>query len=115
MDAASAAGVCCRASVRCRGSWRPAPRARRHPEVVDDLRRDPAPARMSASDLGQIEVTASEEIPREQVEAARRRMASLARVVDEPLLSARLTLRQIAGGHAQRPYVADASVLLNGR
>jgi ribosome-associated translation inhibitor RaiA len=61
-----------------------------------------------------VEVTAVGDIPRKQVEAAREQIASIARYVDQPLSAARLTLRR-GPGRSKNPYVADASVLFDGR
>jgi ribosome-associated translation inhibitor RaiA len=60
-----------------------------------------------------VEVRVPARVPRRQVEAARRRIASLDRFTDEPLVGARLTLRR--EGSAQRPYVADVDVRYEGR
>jgi ribosome-associated translation inhibitor RaiA len=61
-----------------------------------------------------VETHADSDIPRSEVDAARRRLATLDDYVDEPLLSARLTLRRVKAT-SDRGYVADASVSLNGR
>jgi ribosome-associated translation inhibitor RaiA len=53
------------------------------------------------------------DIPEAQVEAARKEIESLDRYVGRRLTDARLTLRR--GSRSKRPYVADASVLFNGR
>jgi ribosome-associated translation inhibitor RaiA len=57
----------------------------------------------------------SEHIPREQVDAARAEFAKLEHYVDHPPEGARLTLRQGGGSFPERDFVADASVLFNGR
>jgi ribosome-associated translation inhibitor RaiA len=62
-----------------------------------------------------IDVTAEREIPRKQVDAARKRFEALERYIGHPPEGARLTLRRGAGGHSDRDYVADASVLFEGR
>ncbi len=51
-------------------------------------------------------------VPREQAAEARERLASLDAYTDEPVLSARLTLRRTG---QVPPYAADASMLLDGR
>jgi ribosome-associated translation inhibitor RaiA len=61
-----------------------------------------------------VETHADSDIPRSEVDAARRRLATLDDYVDEPILSARLTLRRVKPT-ADRGYVADASVSVNGR
>ncbi|MEA2247007.1 MAG: hypothetical protein QOH46_1536 [Solirubrobacteraceae bacterium] len=61
-----------------------------------------------------VDVTAGSEVPRSELDAARRRLEGLDRFTDEPLLGARLTLRRI-GRTASRPWVADAHVLFDGR
>jgi ribosome-associated translation inhibitor RaiA len=60
-----------------------------------------------------VEVHVPASIPPGQVEAARRRVASLDRFTKDPLLGARLTLRRDGG--AQPPYVADVDVRYDGR
>jgi ribosome-associated translation inhibitor RaiA len=74
----------------------------------------PAPSARGADEV-EVEVTAADEAPRGELEAARRRIASLAEYTDEPLLGARLTLRRLGNPATKRPWVADASVLVNGR
>ena len=62
-----------------------------------------------------VELHTGKEVPRDQAEAARDRVASaLARYAGRPVERARLTLRH---GHkkARHRYVADASVLFEGR
>jgi ribosome-associated translation inhibitor RaiA len=61
-----------------------------------------------------VETHADSDIPSSEVDAARRRLATLDGYVDQPLLSARLTLRRVKRP-SDRGYVADASVSLNGR
>ncbi|MEY2533851.1 MAG: hypothetical protein QOF29_1761 [bacterium] len=61
-----------------------------------------------------VEVTASEEIPPAELEAARRHVAQLDRYTDDPVIGARLTVRRI-GRKAGRPFVADAHVVVDGR
>jgi ribosome-associated translation inhibitor RaiA len=63
--------------------------------------------------MSAVEVRISDEIPRNQVDAARRGIESLERIVSRPIEAARLTLRP--RGRSKRPYVADASVLFDGR
>ena len=62
----------------------------------------------------EVEVHSDAQIRRREVDAARRAIAAVDRYVDEPVLGARLTLRRISP-KAARPYVADATVLLDGR
>ncbi len=62
----------------------------------------------------EVEVHSDAQIRRREVDAARRAIAAVERYVDEPVLGARLTLRRISP-KAARPYVADATVLLDGR
>jgi hypothetical protein len=57
-----------------------------------------------------VDVAASDDIPRSQVEAARRRVEALGRYTDEPL-AVRLTLRRDGSGG----IVADASTRFEGR
>jgi ribosome-associated translation inhibitor RaiA len=57
-----------------------------------------------------VDVSASEDIPPERVEAARRHLEALGRYTDEPL-AVRLTLRR--GGRNR--FVADASTVFEGR
>jgi ribosome-associated translation inhibitor RaiA len=59
-----------------------------------------------------VEVHADRRVPRRELEQARRALASLDRYVARPLLGARLTLRRT---HAAKPFVADATILLDGR
>jgi ribosome-associated translation inhibitor RaiA len=63
----------------------------------------------------QVQVSAPKELRRDVVEQARERMAALAGVADTPLPEARLTLRHEHVGPVGSRWVADASVLLNGR
>ena len=59
-----------------------------------------------------IELHVGDGVPQSQAERARERIAKLERFTDDPILSARLTLRR--AGQVP-PYVADASVLVDGR
>jgi ribosome-associated translation inhibitor RaiA len=59
-----------------------------------------------------LDVGASEDIPRDQVEAARRHVEALGSYTDAPL-SVRLTLRR--GGRGDSAFVADASTVFDGR
>ena len=61
-----------------------------------------------------VEVTAARTIPRDEARAAAERLSSLDRYASRPLTGARLTLRQ-GSPHSDRPYVADASVVFDGR
>jgi ribosome-associated translation inhibitor RaiA len=60
-----------------------------------------------------VEVHVPADIRPNEVEDARRRIASLDRFTKRPLLGARLTLRR--EGSAQPPYVADVDVRYDGR
>jgi ribosome-associated translation inhibitor RaiA len=65
-----------------------------------------------------VVLKAEKDIPREQVEAARERVAALERYVDDPPPGGvRLTLRRLESGRdlAKRPYVADADLRYKGR
>jgi hypothetical protein len=62
-----------------------------------------------------VDITVEGEIPREEVDAARRRVESLQRYVERPLTSARLTLRHVPTGRTRLPYVADVSIVFDGR
>lgn len=68
------------------------------------------------SDTAQVdvEVTASDDIPDHQLQAARREIAHVADYTDEPLIGLRLALRKGAPGSI-RPWVADASALFEHR
>jgi ribosome-associated translation inhibitor RaiA len=57
-----------------------------------------------------IDVTVEVEVPSGRIDAIRKRLASLDRYTDEPILGARLTLRR-GPGRTKNRYVADASVL----
>jgi ribosome-associated translation inhibitor RaiA len=63
----------------------------------------------------EVEVHAAPEVPPAEVEAARRGIAALERYTDEPILSARLTLRRGGGSQTRPVWVADAVVVWNGR
>jgi ribosome-associated translation inhibitor RaiA len=62
-----------------------------------------------------VELHAPDDLPDETATAVRERMASLQRYTDEPLLSARLTLRRPQTHASRARWVADASILLDGR
>ncbi len=62
-----------------------------------------------------IEVTVRGSVPRDQVDAVRGRVASLQLYADRPLIGARVVVREDEGLHSGRPFVADASVLYQGR
>ena len=62
-----------------------------------------------------VELHAPEDLPDATAAAVRERMASLQRFTDEPLLSARLTLRRPQTHASRSRWVADASILLDGR
>src|SRR4030081_3481314 len=74
----------------------------------------PAPSARGADEV-EVEVTAADEVPRGERDAARERIASLVDYTDEPLLGARLTLRRLGRPPTKRPWGADASVVGNGR
>ncbi|MEA2396449.1 MAG: hypothetical protein QOK25_5 [Thermoleophilaceae bacterium] len=61
-----------------------------------------------------VDVTASPDVPREQVAAARERMQSLERSARQPPTSARVALRR-GSNRSKRSFVADASVVFDGR
>jgi ribosome-associated translation inhibitor RaiA len=64
-----------------------------------------------------VEVTASH-VPPDLVEQMRRKVAELGRLLDDPPVGVRLTVRpgpSGAGPHSKRPFVADASAPLPGR
>jgi ribosome-associated translation inhibitor RaiA len=65
--------------------------------------------------IADIEISAPRDAPPEAVEAARERIARIERFTDEPILGARLTLRHPRTRKARDVWVADASVLVNGR
>jgi ribosome-associated translation inhibitor RaiA len=62
-----------------------------------------------------VELHAPGDLPDPTAAAVRERMASLQRFTDEPLLGARLTLRRPQTRAARSRWVADASILLDGR
>ncbi|HEX7300831.1 MAG TPA: sigma 54 modulation/S30EA ribosomal C-terminal domain-containing protein [Solirubrobacteraceae bacterium] len=62
-----------------------------------------------------VELTVIASIPRQQVDHARRCIASLDRFVARPLVGARLTLRRDGGSAAHPLFAADADVLFDGR
>lgn len=59
-----------------------------------------------------VEVSVLSEIPRAQVDAARRSVAALERYLARPPMSVRLALRRT---HGQPPFIAETSVLLAGQ
>ncbi|MGZ6697734.1 MAG: 4a-hydroxytetrahydrobiopterin dehydratase [Solirubrobacteraceae bacterium] len=67
-----------------------------------------------AAAVPDVRVVAAEDVPRNEVEAARQRIARLQRAVSRPLTRAQLTLCR-AGSDSQHPYAADASLLVDGR
>ncbi len=69
---------------------------------------------MSATATLEVSVSAGQEIPRRDVDEARRRMATLATYTSQPLSDARCVLRR-GGPHATRPFIADTSIRLEGR
>lgn len=62
-----------------------------------------------------VQVRAPDTLPRETVTAARERLAELQRYTDRPLTAARLTLRHPETRAARSRWIADASILLDGR
>jgi ribosome-associated translation inhibitor RaiA len=62
-----------------------------------------------------VELHVPDAVPAEQVEAARRRIASLDRYASAPLFGARLTLRRDGQPAKKPPYVADVDVRFRGR
>jgi hypothetical protein len=57
---------------------------------------------------------AGEGIGRDELDAARRRVAELERSVDDPPVSVRVTVRHVHPG-SRREYVADADARYDGR
>ena len=57
--------------------------------------------------MATITVTATESVPRDQVAAVERHIASLARSAGEELTGIQLTLRHDPDPGSQRPFVAD--------
>src|SRR4051812_38414512 len=72
------------------------------------------PQPSGAAAMPEVHIAAAEDIPRNDVEAARRRIASLQRAVSHPLTRAHLRLHR-AKRDSEHPCAADASVLLDGR
>ena len=62
-----------------------------------------------------VELHAPDDLPDATAAAVRERMASLQRFTDVPLLSARLTLRRPQTHASRSRWVADASILFDGR
>ncbi|HKP88419.1 MAG TPA: sigma 54 modulation/S30EA ribosomal C-terminal domain-containing protein [Thermoleophilaceae bacterium] len=63
-----------------------------------------------------VQLRAEPQIPKEEAEAARERVDSVLRVIDEPPPgTVRLTLRRGEGSAPRWQYVADADVRVNGR
>jgi signal transduction histidine kinase len=63
----------------------------------------------------EVVLTADRDVPRHQARAARELLASLGHYTRRPVTGARLTLRKAGPGRSGQPYVADASVLADGR
>ena len=63
----------------------------------------------------EVELTADNEVPRDQARAAREMLASLGNYTKRPITGPRITLRKAGPGRSKRPYVADASLLADGR
>jgi hypothetical protein len=62
-----------------------------------------------------VELPVVSPVAREQVEAARRRIASLDRYLRDPVVGARPTRRRDGSPRSRRWYVADADVRFDGR
>jgi ribosome-associated translation inhibitor RaiA len=62
-----------------------------------------------------VDVSAPDDVPAGELSAARERIAELESYVGRPILGARLTLRHPETHKSGTRYVADASVLLDGR
>jgi ribosome-associated translation inhibitor RaiA len=62
----------------------------------------------------QVELSASRDIPRQKAQEAAERLAALDDYADRPVLGGRLTLR-LGSPHSKFRYIADATVLLDGR
>jgi pterin-4a-carbinolamine dehydratase len=67
-----------------------------------------------AAAMPDIRVVAAHDVPHDEVEAARRRIARLQHSISRPLTRAQLTLCR-AASDSERPFAADASVLVDGR
>jgi ribosome-associated translation inhibitor RaiA len=65
--------------------------------------------------IDDVAVSAPDDAPPDEIEVARRKVAELARYTGDPILGARLTLRHPRTRKARDLWVADASVLVNGR
>jgi ribosome-associated translation inhibitor RaiA len=61
-----------------------------------------------------VEVSSDVEMPTDQLDAVRERVASLDQYTDEPIIGVRLTLRG-GPGRTRNRYVADAHLLFDGR
>jgi ribosome-associated translation inhibitor RaiA len=62
-----------------------------------------------------VEIHAPEDLAGDQLSAVRDRVAKLGRYTDEPIANARLTLRHPQTHASRLQWVADATLLLNGR
>jgi ribosome-associated translation inhibitor RaiA len=60
--------------------------------------------------VADVDATAARTIPREEIDKARERIRALQGITDKPLTGARIAVRET---HAARPFVADASVLVD--
>jgi len=60
-----------------------------------------------------VDITFADGVPRGELDDARRELSSLERFLRHPPEGARLTVRRV--DHPKRPYVADASLLYDGR
>jgi putative sigma-54 modulation protein len=70
---------------------------------------------MASTPTAPVEVRADGSVSPEQARLARDAVASLSRYTSDPITGARVTLRRAHHRRDQRPFVADASVLVAGR
>jgi ribosome-associated translation inhibitor RaiA len=71
-------------------------------------------SRAKQAEITDLHITLEGDIPPQQEDAVRRHVERIAQYASEPLIGVRLTLRH-AMGLPKRPYVADASLLFEGR
>jgi ribosome-associated translation inhibitor RaiA len=62
-----------------------------------------------------VELALGEGIESSDAQAVRSDLVDLSWLLDEPVSDARITLRREPSGRAKRPYIADASVVVDGR
>jgi ribosome-associated translation inhibitor RaiA len=62
-----------------------------------------------------IEIVLGEGVPRGDADAVRTRIRELTELQEKPVSHARVTLRRGLGPHGTRHYVADASLIVDGR